>query len=303
MTMTVKPRPKAKDSGKRKEITKLRYGSDIHLEFAKLWTIKPPPKEDEVLVLLGDTVPLIYLEDYRTDDTARSLKKSFGSLCKLAQDYNRVYFMVGNHEFYNGCFCDGLEPYNRWFREHNLDPKFQAINNEVVELNDRWVAFCCTLWTDMNRDDPLTHEVVGHGMNDFRLIRQYHDSPLTFTTQLAYQEFQQSKQFLTEAYEKYKDRNIVVITHHAPSFHSCAREFVQDHHFNGGYYSNLDEFILDRPSIKWWIHGHTHHNVDYKIGECNVITNQRGYPPGGWVDPIRSQGFHDFSFEPYIPLV
>jgi hypothetical protein len=26
------------------------------------------------------------------------------------------------------------------------------------------------------------------------------------------------------------------------------------------------------------IHGHTHHNVDYRIGGTRVLTNQRGYP-------------------------
>ena len=29
--------------------------------------------------------------------------------------------------------------------------------------------------------------------------------------------------------------------------------------------------------MELWIHGHTHFNVDYKIGQTRVITNQRGY--------------------------
>ena len=27
-----------------------------------------------------------------------------------------------------------------------------------------------------------------------------------------------------------------------------------------------------------WIHGHTHHSVDYMIGSTRIVANQRGYP-------------------------
>ncbi|MDD4342056.1 MAG: hypothetical protein PHO14_07460 [Kiritimatiellae bacterium] len=29
--------------------------------------------------------------------------------------------------------------------------------------------------------------------------------------------------------------------------------------------------------IDLWIHGHTHHCVDYQIGTCRIVSNQRGY--------------------------
>jgi hypothetical protein len=46
---------------------------------------------------------------------------------------------------------------------------------------------------------------------------------------------------------------------------------------NGAYSSDLDQFILDRPQIKLWTHGHTHHEFDYMIGSCRVMCNPRGY--------------------------
>jgi hypothetical protein len=30
--------------------------------------------------------------------------------------------------------------------------------------------------------------------------------------------------------------------------------------------------------VPLWIHGHTHYNVDFKVGSTRVLTNQRGYP-------------------------
>ena len=39
--------------------------------------------------------------------------------------------------------------------------------------------------------------------------------------------------------------------------------------------------------MRLWIHGHTHFNVDYKIGQTRVVTNQRGYvdTPNETFDP------------------
>jgi hypothetical protein len=47
---------------------------------------------------------------------------------------------------------------------------------------------------------------------------------------------------------------------------------------NGGYASNLSEFILDHPRIKAWTHGHMHQQFDYMVGDTRVVCNPRGYP-------------------------
>ena len=46
---------------------------------------------------------------------------------------------------------------------------------------------------------------------------------------------------------------------------------------NGGYSSDLSEFILDHPQIKLWTHGHTHEDFDYLIGSTRIVSNPRGY--------------------------
>ena len=46
---------------------------------------------------------------------------------------------------------------------------------------------------------------------------------------------------------------------------------------NGGYSSDLSEFILDHPQIKLWTHGHTHEDFDYLIGSTRIVCNPRGY--------------------------
>jgi hypothetical protein len=46
---------------------------------------------------------------------------------------------------------------------------------------------------------------------------------------------------------------------------------------NGGYSSNLDDFIIGHPQIKFWTHGHTHDPFDYMIGSTRILCNPRGY--------------------------
>jgi hypothetical protein len=69
----------------------------------------------------------------------------------------------------------------------------------------------------------------------------------------------------------------VIITHHAPTSVSIADHYKHDRLMNGAYYSDLSDFILDHPQIKYWTHGHMHNSSDYMVGDCRVICNPRGY--------------------------
>jgi len=74
------------------------------------------------------------------------------------------------------------------------------------------------------------------------------------------------------------DGDVVVLGHHAPSRASIHERYRHDQVGNGGYCSDLDNFILDQPKIKLWIHGHVHNCFDYQIGDCRVVCNPLGYP-------------------------
>jgi hypothetical protein len=72
-------------------------------------------------------------------------------------------------------------------------------------------------------------------------------------------------------------KQMVVVGHHTPSHVSCHPKYKDDQLMNGGYHSDLTEFILDRPGIKLWTHGHTHELFDYMISRTRVVCNPRGY--------------------------
>jgi hypothetical protein len=73
------------------------------------------------------------------------------------------------------------------------------------------------------------------------------------------------------------DKKYVVVGHHSPSRASTHEMYASDTIMNGGFSSDLDEFIMDHPQIKLWTHGHTHHEFDYVIGETRIVCNPRGY--------------------------
>ena len=69
----------------------------------------------------------------------------------------------------------------------------------------------------------------------------------------------------------------VVVGHHAPSRLSTHPRYSRELIMNGGYSSELDDFIQDHPQIKLWTHGHTHEDFDYMIAGCRILCNPRGY--------------------------
>jgi hypothetical protein len=66
----------------------------------------------------------------------------------------------------------------------------------------------------------------------------------------------------------------VIIHHHLLVF---IPKYANDTIMNGGYTSDLIDFIMERPQIKLWTHGHTHDPFDYMIGSTRVVCNPRGY--------------------------
>ena len=142
----------------------------------------------------------------------------------------------------------------------------------------------------MNNSDPLTLSHMRTMMNDFRVITNS-TTPVHFKTQEgkfatrvakfspedAVTEHVKMKQYIQSVVQGNHDTKYVVVGHHAPSRLSTHAMYANDTVMNGGYSSDMDEFIEDHPQIRLWTHGHTHHEFDYIIGGTRVMCNPRGY--------------------------
>ena len=252
--------------------------SDLHLEFADL--VLPG---GDVLILSGDVCEvknikkdhynpdMVMLAHERADRRPDRYIRFFEEECSK---YREVIYVMGNHEHYGFRFD---KTYN--YLKENIPPNIRLLEKESVEI-DGVVFVGGTLWTDLNKNDPITAYTLKTSMNDYRVITNlYKDKGLYYklTPEYTLAEHNLTKQFISDAVAASGDKPVVVVTHHSPSKLSIKPRYQGDFHMNGGYSSAMEDFILDRPQIKFWTHGHTHDTFDYMIGECRVICNPRGY--------------------------
>lgn len=214
--------------------------------------------------------------------------------------YRHVIYVAGNHEHYGNSYND---THDRIKRE--LPDNVRFLEGETFKIEDV-NFFGGTLWTDMNKGDPITASTLKQGMADFsgaikfgdgvRVDTLYGDSYWTnkFTPAYAKGIFHETMEKLKQFVESIPDEKVVVVTHHAPTELSIDPYYKDQYHMNGGYHSRLGDFILDHPNIKVWCHGHMHNFTDYMIGDTRVLANPRGYK--GY-EAIADTFDPNFSFE------
>lgn len=261
---------------------KVALVSDLHLEFADL-DIKNTDGAD-VLVLAGDILTANLLHEYEEDVVnpawvgglpGRALKayeyRQFLKRC--SNEFPHVLYIAGNHEYYNGKWAQTITTLRN---ECAKFPNVHFMENDTVVLDE--VTFVGgTLWTDMNRGDPLTKQIVDCSMNDYRTIRVESRDYGKLRPDDTIGRHVQTLDYIRKTVDSDSTKKYFVVGHHAPSKLSTKPQYEKDVHINGAYSSELSEFILDRPQIAVWVHGHTHNDFDYVIGTTRIVAHPRGY--------------------------
>jgi len=277
---------------------KLQVVSDLHLEFGPV-RIENAGNTD-VLILSGD---ICVANDLGERDVHNMLGEhtkshryhSFFEEC--CAQFPHVIYIAGNHEHYHGNYPTTIpllrERLKYLSNLHILDKNTEEID-DVLFIGG-------TLWTDMNKEDPITLSQIRRMMNDYRLIEDT-NTPINYKAFLPDPDNpgkeitvfkQRTGQFTPEtSVEDHKqmlevirttlasvpvNKKVVIVGHHSPSKQSIKPRYERDVIVNGAYSSELSEFILDHPQIKLWTHGHTHHEFDYMIGSTRIFCNPRGY--------------------------
>jgi len=271
---------------------RIKLVSDLHLEFSDI-NIQNDDNYD-VLILGGDIMIAQDLHDHpelvnTSDQRAIANGTGLGRRQERAQRFRdflkrcsfqfpHVIYIMGNHEFYNGKFYAGID----YMRDEVAKfPNIYMLEQDTKIIDD--VVFVGgTLWTDMNNRDPLTMHAIEGMMNDFRIIRNDFRSYAPMSALDVAVRHDKTLQYIKLILDQNKDKKCVVVGHHSPSFQSVHEIYKDQTLMNGGYSSDLSEFILDHPQIVLWTHGHTHHPFDYVIGETRVVCNPRGYESDGY---------------------
>jgi len=257
---------------------KVRFVSDLHLEINRKFPKFITGTNEEYLGVAGDTVMARCLRKNANDAFSRSHKRLFLEFLNNISSFKKVFFILGNHEHYTGHIDESFDLFEE-FIELNFpnNEKFYVLENRYHFLNDTTILVGATLWTDMGKDNSMSHYNVGRGMNDFRIIKCNDGSNVkTFDTVDAMRIHHESRDFIQTIAKAHSDMRIIVATHHAPHYTSNGVEHTASQIIDG-YCSDLSELIMDNTNITDWLHGHTHTFMDYDIGQCRVRSNQLGY--------------------------
>jgi Icc-related predicted phosphoesterase len=259
---------------------KLYVTSDLHLEFGDL-EIENRDNVD-VLILSGD---ICVAHDIGRPDPHNLMEGERSQRVKnffwrVSRDFPEVIFVMGNHEHYHGDFAKTQSRLQEMLIDLELD-NVHLLEKSCWEYQDH-LFIGGTLWTDFNSSDALTLYHAKSMMNDFRMTKNSHVHFYKFTPEHALEDHMRMKNYIATVIDNRRaagersDR-VIVVGHHSPSQMSVHPRYVSDEIMNGCYRSRMEEFILDRPEIRLWTHGHTHEDFDYMIGTTRIVCNPRGY--------------------------
>lgn len=240
--------------------------SDIHLEMRK--KIPQLVVSAPVLCLCGDIGYPVLTTYWK-----------FIEWC--SNNYECVFVIAGNHEFYHKKFSmQQVQEHmvKRCTEFHNV----VYLENKTVLLRDvngnELRVFGATMWTNtlVGINDM---QIIQQGMNDYsnitftyaprerRLITPMDTSFLHLS----------SKKALERELNEQNVIPLVVLTHHLPSHDCIADELRQEQGIlNHAYASHLDQYI--KPPIVLWAFGHSHKSRNMMINGVKMVSNPMGYP-------------------------
>ena len=237
--------------------------SDIHLEFGDF-----DPGSGDVLVLAGDICTASSFV-FRSESEYAARYLNFFQKC--VESYKKVFYVMGNHEHYNGFFQET----ESILREH-LPEGITLLHNQS-EYYDGWHFVGATLWTNFMDEDEESMEVCGKMLNEYGYVF-HEDGRSRITPKDTLQENKNTVTWLKQCLPTLRGP-VMVISHHPPSFESIEEDYVSSDTI--GAYASNQEALLQRENVKVWVHGHVHGSQSYYLHGTHVVCNPRGYNPDG----------------------
>lgn len=234
---------------------KIQYCSDLHLEMPdneKYIKRHLLDAVGEVLVLAGDILPF------------GLHKKQHEFIDRIAGNFEMVYWVPGNHEYYGYDAATVTNPLLEKLRSN-----VWLVNNKVVAHNG--VNFICTtMWSKIDVVHALE---IQRSVTDFTNIQWEGER---FTTRQFNQLHNYSMAFLEKAIKEKSAGTNIVVTHHVPTLYNYPAKY-RNSPVNGAFVIELHDLIHD-SGVNYWIYGHHHSNTpEFKIGNTTMLTNQLGY--------------------------
>lgn len=240
----------------------LQVLSDLHLEVGNQYTDFDFPTAAPNLILAGDIGLLSNYDAY------------LHFLHKQTTRYDRVFLVLGNHEFYGLDFSTAHSAARKLEKEPRLEGKLSFLHQTRIDLPGAVTILGCTLWSHVPDE---AKEIVGKKVNDFRRIEDWtvdchndaHKSDVTWLK--------------TELENMDSGRSVLVVTHHAPLVREASRPEHLSNPWTSAFATNVLSDEQTWAPVSHWVYGHTHYSTGFEKRGVRVISNQRGYVVPGVV--------------------
>ncbi|KAK2873519.1 hypothetical protein FQN49_002297 [Arthroderma sp. PD_2] len=248
--------------------------SDLHLEVGKQYSSFQVPVAAPYLILAGDIGQLRDYSDY------------LQFLSVQCRQFEQVYLVLGNHEFYGVSRQEGLRLAASLEQEPELQGKLSILNRTRVELPGfpNITLLGCTL---QSRIPPESVQAVSGRVKDFYRIKDWSigDHNAEHEKDAGWLAEQITSLRREETAGRGGSRDIIVITHHAP----CINESSRPEHVQNPWTCAFATELLDQAlsptnavfsQVQYWVFGHTHYTTSFVKAGVRLVSNQRGYTLG-----------------------
>ena len=237
-----------------------QYFSDLHLEFYN----NNISKVRRIFKVQNTTAQFLLL----AGDIGQPSQKSYVTfLNDLSLQFERVFVITGNHEYYKMHMSTSVvDNFCRELCRNIPQQNITFLQNESYMLKDNLHIYGSTFWTHIPHEKQ--NDVMS-SMNDYCCIAD-------ITPQKSNELHQKSKVTLSNLLNSlHRDDKCIVMTHHLPCFDlidSCYRT-PKHKDINLAFASDNQALTADRRIVAW-VYGHTHKPVQKGKFYCNPI----GYP-------------------------
>lgn len=263
---------------------RVRIVSDLHVDINETMEFGFMNKSQDLLLIAGDIAGSAHKEiEFLSTLNQKTICIGGNHLGYDYQKYRRANAILGVdlplEETKEDCI--------KTLTTHSFE-NVKYIENSYIDIGD-YILFGGTMYSDFLLYGQKHKEnctwTAERWLNDFRNVYTFDKNVVRQIRAKDYIKW--NKLFMKSLNKCIKNTNkdIIILSHFAPSIKSIDSKYLNRRNtfsqpgseLNAVYANNLEDFIIENPRIKYWLHGHVHTPKDYNIEQCHVLCCPMGY--------------------------
>jgi predicted phosphodiesterase len=201
-------------------------------------------------------------------------------------NFQHVFLVLGNHEFYGITRDEGLQLAAKLTQESVLQGRLVLLNCDRFDFPGENITLLgCTLHSHISRD---SRNIVQSKVKDFSCILEWtvdrhnrcHGEDLSWLKGEI--DSIRNQERTNQTGTRNPRKKIVVVTHHAPIRKGSSAPENENNDWSDAFATELltpgtKKIANPLLDVDWFVFGHTHFTTSCTRGSVRLISNQRGY--------------------------